>query len=172
MIAPQIARFVRRWMYSGTVWAMIPLAAWGGMPVAQCACDFCDCGSECGANSSSPTKNSCGSDGAIDRCCAAGQCNCCREAGVACGGQVRNDAARKPVGKALGIAAAPSCRMTVTTVPAVSARSVVISGQHQATLQRDHSQTFAKLVKPFDLRDPLDTGPPSDLVVTLRRLVI
>ncbi len=182
MIAPQIARFVRRWMYSGTIWAMIPLAAWGGMPIAQCACDFCQCGSKCdhilhgngtGANGSSlPTKNSCGTDGAIDRCCSDGQRRCCCEAGVACGGQVANDAARKPVGNGFGIAGAPSCRMTVTTVPAVRAQLVVMCDYHLATLQLDDSQPFAKPVKPFDLRDPLDTGPPSDLVVTLRRLVI
>jgi hypothetical protein len=43
---------------------------------------------------------------------------------------------------------------------------------HQSTLHLVDSEPLAKVVKPFDLRDSLDTGPPSDLVVTLRRLVI
>jgi hypothetical protein len=178
MIGISRVRAIHRRLNAGVLWAMIPLAAWSGIPTARCACVNCHCGAQCGIGSHSATGCSPASDSVkkTDDCsCCCGHsssadgCCCCHPKQPT----PMQETCRRLPGNGFDSQSPHSCRMAISAVAGVQATMVVVS-DHQplamdvlapsASSQTNHSA--------LDRGDAFDTGPPVDLVVTLRRLVI
>jgi len=178
MLRPsQVRRMLRRLFTAGMAWLMIPLVVWGGIPAVSCACVNCQCGTTCklsgGAASSgtqvSQTKTAC-------CCCGCGHCSCKTGCCCCCGGGCKaTDKESTSVcllGKGVGAKPADSCRLSVSAQVAVQPAVVKAVDQHPLTL--DLALPTISYGSNCALRSTgqFNTGPPLDLVVKLRRLVI
>jgi hypothetical protein len=184
-MAPKLhQRWVRRGMTSALVWAMVPLAIISGAPVARCGCANCR------------DRNwSFGAACAADVTLFAGCCNTARvalrdnpsdsrstpAAGLpsnsrSCCGDQRPVACRhgnsNPSGK--GNPDRPQrCQTLLTIRPAVvQPTASVPDGTCLVAAQLLPVGRAAGLPQAFDRIERIDSGPPIDLVVTLRHLLI
>jgi hypothetical protein len=178
MIGKSLIRSIKRPFATGLVWAMIPLAAVSGMPVTRCDCEVCRCGANCAFDSQCSGNCSAAAEttpkGACCSCCcghcscAPGHCCCCSAKKAAEPTKVCHNAA----GEGFSGPSANGCRVSTTATPVVRTATVVVSDQlslaidNLATTEPTHSLGLS------EMRSPLDTGPPPDIVVTLCRLVI
>jgi hypothetical protein len=174
MFSKSTIRFIRRGFAASMVWAMIPLAALAGLPTASCACVKCECGAACVFASHSPSSCAGGEKAACSACC----CNHCPCAGTFhCCCLAKLAAAKKPTcqlvpGKGFNSPDSNGCRTSITAVAGIRATSVAIADGYQP-LSMDVPGVALSSTSSWSLdRTSLNTGPPLDLVVTLRRLVI
>lgn len=175
-------RALRRQLHVSLVWASLPLVFFSGLPSVSCACAVCHCGVSCQVSghaaetAATPSAEKGQSQFTCCCCCCCGghcdgHCPCC---------QAHKSEAKTPAGAAKCEAphgrgySAPSdqCRVSVSATAAVSAS--VVAFEHHQPLSLDIPAAplagqFGYAVQRFA---GFDTGPPTDLVVTLRRLVI
>jgi hypothetical protein len=178
MVGKSLIRSIKRPFATGVVWAMIPLAAVSGMPVTRCACELCRCGancaigSQCSGNCSSaaesPAKRACCSCCCGHCSCAPGHCCCCSARKAAESSKV----CHKATGEGFSGPSANGCRVSVTATPVVRVTTVIVSDHLPLAVDIVATAEPAQLLASADLRSPLNTGPPPDIVVTLCRLVI
>ena len=161
-----MSRFRRRFS-AAIAWAMMPLAAWAGMPSTGCVCAnghvklFCQHSAANGHNEHHSTGESwccadehiadCGHDG---DCCGTG--DCCRNPESAASG-ITSKACCKP------ILTAPIVVPKVASIPLDQAPAVLADVQDVGVLVR---QAFIADVPEFN------TGPPVDRVIVFRSLLI
>jgi hypothetical protein len=156
-------RSMRRRLNTGIMWAMIPLAALGGVPTARCICIDCPCRTDCSTAVGSPVNHSTiSSSGSIEHTAA-----CCREHST--GNAQRHSCT---TGKGLGCQSSDGCRKLVSAAPAVRTAGIEQSDRQPSISEVVDSIRSVPTVRSVNLRTPADTGPPPDLVVTLQRLVI
>jgi len=174
MLSNSITRFVRRGFSASMVWAMIPLAALAGLPTASCACLKCQCGAACEFASHSASSRAGGEPAGCSTCC----CNHCPCAGTShCCCLAKLAAAKKLVcqhlpGKGFNSPESSGCRTSITAVAGIRATTVAIADGYQP-LSLDVPAVALSDTSSGSLdRTSLNGGPPVDLVVTLRRLVI
>ena len=178
MVGKSLIRSMKRSFATGLVWAMVPLAALSGMPITRCACEVCRCGSNCAFDShcsgncssaaESPAKGTCCSCCCGHCSCAPGNCCCCHPKQSKAAAHV----CHKAVGDGFRGPSANGCRVSVTATPVVRVTTVVVSDQLPLAVGIVATTEPAQWLTSADLRGPLDTGPPPDIVVTLCRLVI
>ena len=169
---PLAMTFFRTPLSTAVAWAMIPLAAWAGMPSRACVCAngnvklFCAHGSRAATlheheNVAAPCGHCCGpanvaeadSDHDAD-CCGSGFC--CHGAKPGNAG-IGAKACCKP------ILSAPSAAPDVVSVPCDQAPAVVAVAQQVGALV--HPSFIADLAE-------INTGPPLDRVIVFRSLLI
>lgn len=176
MTGTHLIRSLKRPFAAGVVWAMIPLAVWGGIPVTQCACLFCQCGTDCSFRSQCSCSNasddssqgcSCGSCSCNHCSCAAGHCNCCQSKQGAAKPNVCDGACHAGFSSQTN-----GCRTSVSATVAVRANAVVVGEQLPLAFDVANSTAHAQSYGASNAARPLDSRPPPDLVITLQRLVI
>ena len=167
-------RFFRTQLSAVVAWAMIPLAAWAGMPSTACVCAnghvklFCQhlsakkhtpanqsgCASSCCAHETSAADTDhCVSEDSAD-CCGSGFCG---HGGKSDRSGVSSTACCKP------ILTAPSVAPEIVSVPSDQAPALVTIVEQVGALVHP---SFAPDVAEFD------TGPPLDRVIVFRSLLI
>lgn len=152
---------VRKRPFAAAAWAMIPLAAWAGMPSTACVCSngrvklFCEYLLAC----KRPAPSACASD-----CCAQKAAN---EDTDCCSGCSRGGKSDTP-----GIAS-KSCCNPILTSPSASPRKISAPCDHFPA-GVDTTEQVGALVRPtfIPVAIEFNTGPPLDRVVVFRSLLI
>jgi hypothetical protein len=182
MIGNSIIRSLGRRFSAGVIWAMIPLAAWGGMPTLSCACLDCHCGATCefashgtanpAAANPSDTVDSHNQTGCCS-CCGCANCQCA--AGCCCC-QMKKFASKAPTCKHEGAPgfsqSQDGCKTSVSTVTAIRPTLVALNSHQPWVVAIFPPISASQSNRTLDRADPLNTGPPVDLVLTLGRLLI
>ena len=157
------------------MWAMIPLAALAGLPTARCACLKCDCGVACKLTSHSAMNPVAGEQAGCSACCCAhcpctGTSHCCCLAKLAA---ATKQTCQHLPGQGYNSSDSNGCRTSITAVAGIRATTVGIADDVQPLSLDVPAVALSSLSSwSLDLAGRLNTGPPPDLVVTLRRLVI
>jgi hypothetical protein len=166
-------RFFRTHLSAAVAWAMIPVAAWAGMPSTGCVCAnghikfFCqhllkasaaDESQESGCKSACCPEDSCPEETAL-----AEQTGDCCGGGACCHG-AKSD---KP-----GVRSAACCQ-PIVTAPSVAPQIAGVPSDHAIAVATVTAEVGA-LVHPSLTLDvaEFDTGPPLDRVIVFRSLLI
>ena len=179
MFRVPLNRAYRKRLATFAIWAMVPVALWNGRAVGGCICadghyePFCQAALCSGSNHRTDDRSSeascCGCSCCEKTSTSRANADCCRTNTGCCRGSGGG-----PVGQSLG---SNGC---CTPVAPTQATPAVVTGP----LQGGHHESPVLLVAVLDLpslisgahaavRVESDAGPPpTDLVVTLRRLVI
>ncbi len=176
MIGKIPRRMARRWVFSGVVWAMMPLAIVSGMPIKVCGCSACRCGSDAAsdlaaAGMTRAEQTAAGSSG----CCASHEQAPTIHSQCGCAGAVGDEKSAAERGSTQKSVSQPACRCpTIVTERQAPQPVVVAASADQFTPVLDTKPTGLadKLSASFDRPADVDTGPPTDLVVVLRHLLI
>ena len=157
-------KFFRTPLATAVAWAMIPLAAWAGMPSTACVCAnghvklFCQ--------HALAQKHSSARSGCASSCCphetGEADADCCG-GGFCCHGS-------KP--ESAGISS-KSCCQPILSAPSVAAQVVSVPCE-QAPAVIDVAEEIGALVHPSFIADlaEINTGPPLDRVIVFRSLLI
>ncbi len=129
MIGKSTIRFVRRGFAASMMWAMIPLAAFAGLPTASCACLKCDCGAACKLTSHSAMNPVAGEQAGCSACCCAncpcaGTSHCCCLAKLAA---AKKQTCQHLPGQGFNSSESNGCRTSITAVAGIRATTVGIA---------------------------------------------
>lgn len=166
-------KFIRTQLSAAVAWAMIPLAAWAGMPTTACVCAnghvkfFCQhaLGGASGKSDESCRTNCCASaTGLADEHDAD-----CEHDGDCCGGGFcchGSQSAQPGVGS-------KACCKPILSSPSVAPKTVSAPSDHAAALAVVVPEVGA-LIHPTYVAAVavFDTGPPLDRVIVFRTLLI
>ena len=151
MTAHRLTRTLRRSIFSGVIWGMVPLAAFSGMPTVSCGCGGCRCGGGCSNGHSSGLT-----------CCKAAADDvgsCCGEKHQTANGSHGNQFSNH------------RCNTLIAARHAIQPIVTILDDSH-ATAAIAVASEFAGDSPARRHPETLSTGPPIDLVVTLRHLLI
>jgi hypothetical protein len=177
MLRSSRIRFLCRLLSTSMAWAMMPALVWGGVPTVTCACVSCHCASDCevlggtircSAGEVCCPKLGCSCCGCEGGSCASGCCHCCADKPA-----VREVPIPVPLaGKNAVCKSSSGCRASLTAQVAVKAPLVRSQDHQPAALGVFEPKAALPPVYAVEGAGQFNTGPPDDLVVTLRRLVI
>lgn len=177
MVRASLNRLVRSRFRAIVAWAMVPLAVLSGRPVSGCICadghyePVCRAALCAGSNSTAGPRNStsccgcscCGqtlSDQSPSRC--KDRTSCCQKAGALHPADGRS-LSKKCCTPVVGIQAVVKAKVERATSNAVVHSLDVLAPIASVADVQTHGPAWIV---------PHDTGPPVDLVITLRRLLI
>lgn len=174
--ASQIRRMFRRLFSAGLAWLMVPLVVWGGVPAVSCACVNCQCGAACEFHAGVGYSSAqCCQPKIACCCCGCGHCPCAAGC-CCCGGSHKapnqeSTCSRLP-GKSVGSQPDHRCRASVSAQDAV--QFVIVKATDLPSFAAGAVQPIRSIDcnRALQSAGEFNTGPPPDLVVTLRKLVI
>lgn len=159
--------FVRRCFSPALVWAMAPAIVWAGVPSINCACVTCQCGARCSFDPRSGSGDT--STCRHADCSCAGTSHCCCKATLVA---ATVSSCPHPSESGFDKSDQGGCRSSVKLLTGIRTNIVVADDDQPLAIDLPAATVQNQARRSFDRTDALNTGPPVDLVVTLRHWII